>query len=192
MHLLSSIPMVLLKISVLTNVLWVLVGYNFITIKLYMVFLAQLKYWPSSYHTELISILSAISTVLQNSIIQIFTDSQSVISKYTKLICLNPNSPKKFKFTAWPIWHILLNVIKTFNIQLTLHKVQAHFDNPFNNRADQLANQHISASFLNFNYTNSYIPFHTLYWENTQVLQPIRRFIKNICKAHIIANDAAR
>ena len=136
-------------------------------------FSAQLKYWPSSYHTELISILSAIATVPRNSIIQIFTDSQSVISKYTKLIHLNPNSPKKFKFTAWPIWHTLLNVIKSFNIQLTLHKVQAHSDNPFNNRADQLANQHISASFLNFNYTNSHIPFHTLYWENTQVLQPI-------------------
>ncbi|CAG8813033.1 21892_t:CDS:1, partial [Gigaspora rosea] len=42
---------------------------------------------------------------------------------------------------------------------------QAHSDNPFNNHADQLANQHTSVSFLNFNYTNLYISFHTLYWD---------------------------
>ena len=55
-------------------------------------FSAQLKYWPSSYYTELISILSAIATVPRNSIIQIFTDSQSVISKYTLIQTLQKKS----------------------------------------------------------------------------------------------------
>src|SRR6185437_7157175 len=46
---------------------------------------AQIKYWPCSYKAELIAVLSAICTVPRNCSVHIYTDSQSVISKYENL-----------------------------------------------------------------------------------------------------------
>ena len=49
-------------------------------------FAAQINYWPTSYKAELVAILSAISTAPRNCKINIYTNSQSVINKYQKLI----------------------------------------------------------------------------------------------------------
>ena len=150
-------------------------------------FTAQLQNWPSSYKAELLAILSAISTVPRNSTINIFTDSQSVISKYNKLKSIPKQSSKYYKFNSWPIWHTLLNVTHAFNIKLNLHKIKAHADNSFNNQADLLARAHSGAHKLLFNHANIHNPSFFLQWENHPVEGSTRRFIKNICKAHIIA-----
>jgi len=50
---------------------WVQVENNIITNS----FAAQIQYWPSSYKTELLAILSAISTAPCNCKIDIYTDS---------------------------------------------------------------------------------------------------------------------
>ena len=110
----------------------------------------------SSYKAELIAILSAISTCPQSSNITIYTDSQSVISKYNKLISNYHFSSKFFKFNSWPIWHMLLNLIKAYNINLILYKMQAHTNNIFNNLADFLANNYNSYPILTLNYSNIY------------------------------------
>ena len=150
-------------------------------------FSAQTLNWPTSYKAELLAILSAISTLPRNSTVNIFTDSQSVISKYNKLIVLSPHSSKQFKFNAWPIWHTLLNILKAFNIQLSFHKVQAHSNNPFNNLADLLANNHSTSPILQFNYTNLYNPFSILQWNKSFIESPTRQFIKSIRNAQNIA-----
>ena len=49
---------------------WVQVENNIITNS----FAAQIQYWPSSYKTELLAILSAISTAPRNCKIDIYTD----------------------------------------------------------------------------------------------------------------------
>ena len=108
-------------------------------------FSAQIINWPSSYKAELFAILSAISTLPRNSSANIYTDSQSVITKYNKLISNYHFSSKSLKFNSWPIWHIFLNLIKAYNINLIFHKVQAHTNNTFNNLADFLANNHNSS-----------------------------------------------
>jgi ribonuclease HI len=146
---------------------------------------AQIQTWPSSYKAELVSILSALCTIPKNSNVQIFTDSQSVISKYNKILHL-PHIPKKLS-NLWPIWQTLLNLIKSQNIQITFTKVQAHSDSEFNNQADLLAKQHTLLPYLEFNYTNLLNNFHTLKWNNFFVEQPTRKFVKNICNAHILA-----
>src|ERR1043165_8237556 len=150
-------------------------------------FSAQIRLWPSSYKAELFSILSAISTVPRNSFINIYTDSQSVISKFYTLTNQLQNSNKLFKFCTWPLWHIFLNIIKSFNLQITFHKVQAHTDNPFNNLADSLAKQHILLQPLIFNYTNIYNPYHILQWEQNFIELPTRYFIKSVCNAYIMS-----
>ena len=75
----------------------------------------------------------------------------------------------------------------TLNLNSILYKVQAHTDDTFNNMADSLAKQHTFSLSLNFQYTNIYNPYHILQWEQNPVELPTRYFIKNICKAHILA-----
>src|ERR1043165_7711746 len=53
--------------------------------------------------------------------------------------------------------------------------------------ADSLAKQHTFSLSLNFQYTNIYNPYHILQWEQNPVELPTRHFIKNICKAYILA-----
>jgi ribonuclease HI len=150
-------------------------------------FSARVQLWPSSYKTELLSIISAISTVSRNSTVEIFTDSQSVIDKYYKLTSTPYNSNKISKFNTWPLWHTLLNIIKSYNLQINLHKVIAHSNNNFNDQADILAKRHLLLPLLTFKYTNYYNPYHLLQWEQYPVELPTRYFVKNICKAHILA-----
>jgi len=155
-------------------------------------FFAKIQFWLLSYKAELFSIIAAISTAPRNSVINIFTDSQSVISKFNNLQ-LNPTHPNKlFKFNSWPIWHTLLNIIKSYKLQITFHKVQAHSDNYLNEQADSLAKQHPSSPLLSFNYTNLYNPYHIIQWEQHYVELPTRHFIKQICKAHILAMWASQ
>jgi len=64
---------------------------------------AQIKYWPSSYKAELVSILSVISTASMNCQIDIYTDSLSVILKFNKIKQQSPNPNKLSSFHYWPI-----------------------------------------------------------------------------------------
>ena len=79
--------------------------------------------------------------------------------------------------------------MKSYQLQVIFYKVQAHTDNTFNNLADSLAKQHIISPYLNFNYINIHNPYHILQWEEEKffIEQATRPFIKNICKAHILA-----
>jgi len=150
-------------------------------------FSAQTQLWPSSYKAELISILSALCTCQPNSQVQIFTDSQSIISKYNKLISQPPLSHKSYSYNYWPIWHTLLNFIKTHSLSVSFYKVAAHGENIFNNTADSLARNHESLPTLIFQPDNIYNPSFILRYKQFKVEQPTRRTIKNICNAHIIA-----
>jgi ribonuclease HI len=152
-------------------------------------FAAKVHLWPSFYKAELFSILSAISTASRNSTINIYTDSQSIISKFIQLNQSPLNLNKLFKFNSWPLWHTLLNIIKSYKLNIIFHKVQAHSDNTLNNLADSLAKQHINESPLYFNYTNIHNPYHLLFFETEKfpVELPTRYFVKSICKAYNLA-----
>src|SRR5260364_237510 len=89
-------------------------------------FSAQIQDWPFSYKAKLVAILSAICTCPRNSTIYIYTDSQSIISKYKSLTYSKQNFNKIYSYNYWPIWHTLLNLIQTYSYTITLHKVSAH------------------------------------------------------------------
>src|SRR5437868_9887389 len=126
-------------------------------------FIVQIKTWSLSYKAELITILSAINTIPKNCNIQIFTNSQSVISKFNKTQQHTKNYNTKTKYNYWPIWKTLLNFIKSQNINITFYKVQAYSDNEFNNTADFLASHYSLLEFLEFKHTN--------YFNNSYILQ---------------------
>lgn len=153
-------------------------------------FSAPIQNWPSSYKAELIAILSAICTCPRGSIIQIYTDSQSIISKYTKITTHPPNINKIYSHNYWPIWQTLLNLIKSYSLKITLYKITAHSNNIFNDLADSLAKHHNTLSqpnFLDFKHNNLYNPSYLLQYDNHYIEQPTRRTIKNICNAHIVS-----
>ena len=161
---------------------WVQVTENAILHK----FHAQTKLWPCSFKAELVAILSALITVPRNSIINIYTDSQSVISKYhsisssaSALLCTNT--------PYFSLWNTLINFIKSYNICINFHKVPAHQDNEYNNLADQLARSHYNLPYLTFIPCNIYNPIYNLNFENFPLELPTRRSICTICHAHIYA-----
>ena len=121
------------------------------------IFQAQIKFWPCFFKAELIAILFAICTAPRNCNIQVFTDSQSVISKYNNLI--NTILPSKSSnIPYWTIWNTLLNFAKLYNLNIKFHKVIAYQNDEFNNKADQLAHSHQIAPYLIFNPHNIYNP----------------------------------
>jgi ribonuclease HI len=148
---------------------------------------AEIKLWPSSYKAELIAILSAITTCPKMSTITIYTDSQSIISKYNKLIQSPPTPNRQYSYNYWPIWHILLNFITAYQIQVHLQKVTAHSNNTFNNIADKLAKNPNQPHILTILHNNIYNPSYYLYYDKYPIEQPACRTIKNISNAYNIA-----
>ncbi|RIB05043.1 hypothetical protein C2G38_2254036 [Gigaspora rosea] len=138
-------------------------------------FQSQIKFWPCSFKAELVAVLSAISTAPKNCSIQIFTDSQSIISKYSSLIHTMPLS-KPFNIPYWPIWNTLLNFIRSYNLNITFHKVIAHQNDEFNNKADQLARCHQTALYLLFDSQNIYNHNFTLSVDNISIELPIHHY----------------
>src|ERR1051325_11771167 len=118
-------------------------------------FQAQTKYWPCSFKSELTAILSALVTTPRNCTVNIYTDSQSVISKYQNLL----NSSTSLSYTHTPyfsLWNTLINFINSYKIQIIFYKVTAHQDNTYNNLADQLAHNHCNLSYFSFISYNIY------------------------------------
>jgi ribonuclease HI len=149
-------------------------------------FQAQVKLWPCSFKAEILAILSAIITAPRHCSVHIFTDSQSVISKYHN-ICQSTSTLSHTHTPYFSIWQTLINFIKSYEIQLTFHKVTAHQDDPFNNLADQLARNHQILPYLTFLTNNPYNLNYTPFINEFPIEIPIRRSIRTICQAHIIS-----
>ena len=130
---------------------WVQVN-NSATIHLFQ---TQVKLWSCSFKAEILAILSAIITAPRHCSVYIFTDSQSVITKYHN-ICQSASTLSHTHTSYFSIWQTLINFIKSYEIQLTFHKIIAYQDDPFNNLVDQLARNHQILSYLIFLTNNSY------------------------------------
>jgi ribonuclease HI len=149
-------------------------------------FQAQIQHWPCSFKAELVAILTAITTAPRNSNIKIYTDSQSVISKYDSIIN-SPISLQQTKVSYSDIWNTLINIIQSHNLNIEFYKVQAHQNDEFNNRADQLARDHYNLPYLTFLPQNIYNNNYTCFTDKYHIELPIRRCIRTICQAQIYA-----
>src|SRR5690242_10490402 len=99
---------------------------------------ATFQFWPSLYKAKLLTILSAICTCPQNSNITIYTNSQSIISKFNKLTQQLPRPNKQYSYNYWPIWHTLLNLVRSYKLTIKLQKIIAYSNNTFNDLTDSL------------------------------------------------------
>src|ERR1043165_5984955 len=100
------------------------------------------------------AILFAICTCPRNSNIQIHTDSQSIITKFSKITSNSIPTHKQYFYSYWPIWHSLLNLIQSYQYTVTFHKVPTYSNNTFNNKANKLATNYNFTAYLDLIYNN--------------------------------------
>ena len=110
--------------------------------KLLSSFKANTQYWPSSTRAELSALLSIIMVVPINSTVHVYTDSQSLIQGFDSIKHSNNFSRRQYlKKQNYVMWSCIENIYKSHNLSVTLHKVQAHAEDIYNNMADTLAKQ---------------------------------------------------
>jgi ribonuclease HI len=107
------------------------------------------EYWISSYQAEIFRLLLSLIILPEWSDVKVFTDLQSMIETFNKLITSRNTlaTRKKFKIMSNNfLWVLLLEIIEILNISVELFKVKAHNQDIYNNRVDSLASlahQHI-------------------------------------------------
>ncbi|RIA82035.1 hypothetical protein C1645_835979 [Glomus cerebriforme] len=104
-------------------------------------FKALCKFWPSSYHAEVMGFLSAILTCNNNSLVEIYTDSQSLIDMFNtmKEKYFTLTIREKFKINSQILsWSIILEIINIKNLSIRFSKVKAHSGDKFNEKVDKL------------------------------------------------------
>jgi ribonuclease HI len=134
--------------------------------------------WPSSTRMELMAVISLISVLPLNSTINIFTDSKNIIDTYNRLSHYM-SFRKKRKIINYNLWELFFWILKEFSITLKFHKVKAHSDNIYNNRADILAK--IGADKLSLRINDMAINQKaTLAWMEFSVEIDPRLFVKKV------------
>ena len=157
-------------------------GFSFIQTNIdspYIEFSASIDNFPSSTKTELAAIVSALLVSPSNSIVQIFTDCDTIIQQFLQNENNILSSTPRFIFKEQnnTLWSILRSIINISNIRLTFIKVKAHSGDHFNNKVDQMAKSAIFDTPLLLNYTElpsiSYVPL----WKNLYIEFHLRHFL---------------
>jgi ribonuclease HI len=102
---------------------------------------------PSSSKAEALAILSVLTVCPANSKVTIYTDSQTCIFNYQKMLT-QYRYRKLLKIKNHDIWKSIMKVMEIRYISLTLLKVKAHSNNLLNDRADQLSKEGSQSTYL--------------------------------------------
>ncbi|PKK76180.1 hypothetical protein RhiirC2_772788 [Rhizophagus irregularis] len=97
--------------------------------------------WPSSSRTEAAAIYAALSASPANSVVHLYTDSQSSIEGLKHCFLSDySDSCLYYKTTNFELWAIIQKLIVNKNLSVLPFKVKAHFNFYWNDFADSLAN----------------------------------------------------
>ncbi|PKC02406.1 hypothetical protein RhiirA5_380997 [Rhizophagus irregularis] len=97
--------------------------------------------WPSSSRAEAAAIYAALSASPANSVVHIYTDSQSSIEGLKHCFLSDySNSRLYYKTTNFELWAIIQQLIMDKHLSVLPHKVKAHSNFYWNDFADSLAN----------------------------------------------------
>ena len=124
----------------------------------------------------------AVLVTKKGSTIIIYTDSQSIIDKFTFLYedhnrfsSLQGN----FKLQYYKYWSILFYILDSLQLKINLKKVRAYRENRFNEEADRLAK--VVLKLNNILIINTDIFAHvSIANKNQGIVDNLRRFIKTI------------
>ncbi|EXX79017.1 hypothetical protein RirG_009660 [Rhizophagus irregularis DAOM 197198w] len=97
--------------------------------------------WPSSLRAEVAAIYAALSASPANSVVYIYTDSQSSIESLKHCFLFDySDSRLYYKTTNFELWAIIQKLIVDKNLSVLPFKVKAHSNFYWNDFADSLAN----------------------------------------------------
>ncbi|CAB4417816.1 unnamed protein product [Rhizophagus irregularis] len=97
--------------------------------------------WPSSSRAEAAAIYAALSASPTNSVVKIYTDSQTAIDDLKRCSSsIYSNSRLYYKTTNFELWAIIQKLINDKNLSVSPFKVKAHSNFYWNDFADSLAN----------------------------------------------------
>ena len=98
---------------------------------------------------ELMAVLTLIIVLPKHSKVEIHTDSNNVITKFSKFRNII-SFRKKLKEKNLLLWELLFEVIKRFDINVKFKKVKAHSGNIHNDKADSLAKSGCDNNIVTF------------------------------------------
>jgi ribonuclease HI len=159
---------------------WIILGTKELKFK------GKIENFPSSSRAEIAAILTLLVTIPANKTVNIYCDSQATISAIKSSSHKNSSGKKFHNITL--LRHIT-QIIRQQKIKLTLHKVEAHSGNKYNDIADWLAK---SATMLEERHSikptdNMGYLEHNTKWNDIQLEVPIQEMAKQICGArHVL------
>ena len=150
-------------------------------------FKASPSCWPSSFKAESVAILMALLTVPDRRKVRIYTDSQTCIDTYHKLLTPHPKFTKRklLKIKNWSIWTKILELTQSKSLTVKLIKVKAHSGDHFNERVDILAKEALTLDPIEISIQETGTILVPPTWKNLIIDIPIRDFIKNMNKKMI-------
>ena len=156
---------------------WVLVDQNDDSLVLEE-FLAKNFGWPSSTKAEIVAVLSAILTVIPDSKVLIYTNSNNIVSQYNQFKSELSNR-RKLKIVGHISWDTIILLVKKYRIDLKFIKVKAHNGIWANEEADKLAKKGLLEEPIQFNdrlITSKFMPT----WYNMTIENNPRTFVKTL------------
>ena len=155
---------------------WHWIGYQLI--KTMIVWYQKKNFsWPSSIKAKIIAVLSAILTVIPDSKVLIYTDSNNVVSQYNQFKSELSNR-RKLKILGHISWDTIILLVKKYRIDLKFIKVKAYNRIWANEEADKLAKKGLLEEPMQFNDSLITSKF-MLTWYNMIIKNNPCKFVKN-------------
>jgi ribonuclease HI len=148
------------------------------------------RFWSNSTNAEIFALLLVLIICPHNLDLTVCTDSLALIYSYNKIqrqnAFLYPSLMFKLPFNIY--WSIIFKIIEERNISLTLTKVKAHSNDPYNDKVDQLAKSSLHSSSISITFNHipyfSYIPL----FEQMPIFTAFRPLIKDFLQTkHFMA-----
>ena len=92
-------------------------------------FNAKTKGWPSSTRAEIIAILTTLLVVKKHSVVNIYTDSKNTISTFNSYKAKFSNYKSYVKLDNQIVWKLIFKVVEMLDLNVIIHKVNAHSNN---------------------------------------------------------------
>ena len=120
---------------------------------------------------ESLAILTALVTAPSNCHVNIFTDSQNLITTYHKVSLLTKYR-RKLKIKNISIWQAIINTVKELSLNIYFQKVKGHSNNEKNDKADELAKKGAKSSPYLVDVNRRFLPESLCYvtWNNNFII----------------------
>ena len=137
--------------------------------------------WANSTNAEIFALLLVLLISPSSSSISVHTDSLALIHTYNYIVRTNAIQYPSlmFKVPFYIFWSIIFKVIEERQITISLLKVTAHSNDPYNDKADQLAKSSLLSPPLSLSLNHipfvNYIPT----FNNMPIHRLLRSFLKD-------------